>query len=137
MALIRINHHPTVRQLRVFTVAWLMCFGLLALVLRAKGHLPSAIWVAGGALAVPLVGLALPRLLRLVYLGMTYATFPIGWVLSHLILGVVYFLVLTPIGWVLRAFRYDPLSRGFDSTAATYWKSRSGSSPAERYFRQH
>ena len=137
MSLIRINHHPSRSQLRVFAAAWLVCFGLLAIAVRAKGHSQAAIWIAGFALGVPAIGLVAPKLLRLVYLGMTYLTFPVGWVISHVILAAVYYLVLTPIGLILRLFRYDPLARGFDRSASTYWKSRGAPVPAERYFRQH
>ena len=137
MSLLRINRHPSTRQLRVFAVAWLVCFGILALSVRAKGHSAAALWIGGFALVIPVIGLVVPKRLRLVYLGMTYATFPIGWVVSHVILAVMYYVVLTPIGLLLRLFRYDPLTRRFDPTASTYWKSRSESPPAERYFRQH
>ena len=49
-----------------------------------------------------------------------FAVFPIGWVVSHLLLGVVYFLVLTPIGLTLRALGRDPLERRFDQSASSY-----------------
>jgi hypothetical protein len=137
MSLLRINRHPSQRQLRVFAAAWLLCFGLLAIALRAKGHPLTSLWVGGLAIVIPAVGLAAPKMLRLVYLGMTYATFPIGWVISHVILAAVYFLVLTPMGLILRLFRYDPLTRQFDRAAPTYWKLRRETSSAARYFRQH
>ena len=137
MSLIRINHHPSRRQLRVFAVAWLLFFGSLALALWTKDRVHPAAWLGGFSLCLFVVGLVLPQSLRWVYLGMTYATFPIGWVLSHVVLAVVYYFALTPIGWILRLFRYDPLTRRFDRAASSYWKTRAEPSTAERYFRQH
>ncbi len=137
MSLIRINHHPSRQQLRVFAIAWLVCFGSLAFAMWTKSRTLPAVWIGGFALGVSMVGLVAPKLLRVVYLGMTYMTFPIGWVLSHVILAVVYYFALTPIGWILRLVQYDPLTRRFDRTASTYWKTRAEPSAAERYFRQH
>lgn len=137
MSLIRINHHPSRRQLRVFAVAWLLFFGSLAFALWTKGRVHPAMWVGGFALGVSIVGIVSPKSVRWAYLGMTYATFPIGWVLSHVILAIVYYFALTPIGWILRLFRYDPLTRRFDPAASSYWKARDEPVPAERYFRQH
>jgi hypothetical protein len=137
MSLIRINHHPSVRQLRVFAGAWLIFFGLLAIFLRAKGHQYAAIAVGGIAIGVPSVGLAAPEVLRLAYLGLSYATFPIGWVISHAILAALYYVVFTPVGLLLRLFDYDPLDRRIDRAATTYWKPRDKPSSVDRYFRQH
>jgi hypothetical protein len=137
MSLIRIDRNPGIRQLRVFAGAWLVCFGGMAIVLRAKGHPYAAMGIGVMAIGVPSIGLAAPRVLRLVYLGLTYLTFPIGWAISHAILACLYFCVFTPVGLLLRLFGHDPLSRKFDRDASTYWKPRPESAPANRYFRQH
>lgn len=137
MSLIRINHQPNPSQLRVFAGAWLLFFGTLAAFTWVKDQRVAAMWLAAGAVAIPVTGLLAPAWLRLVYLGMCYATWPIGWVVSHAILALVYYVVLTPIGLTLRVFRYDPLSRRFDRSAESYWKARGVAPPPERYFRQH
>jgi hypothetical protein len=138
MSLIRINHRPGSRQLRVFAGAWLIFFGLLAIFLRAKGHQYTAVAVGGIAIGIPSIGLAVPEVLRLAYLGLSYATFPIGWVISHAILAALYYLVFTPVGLLLRLFDYDPLERRIDRAVSTYWKPRDErSSSVDRYFRQH
>jgi hypothetical protein len=53
------------------------------------------------AVAVPAVGWFSPRFLRLVSVGMSYAAFPVGFVVSHVVLALVYYGVLTPIIIVL------------------------------------
>lgn len=137
MSLIRIDHHPSRRQLAVFGVIWAVFFGVVGwIVLRRTGSLPAtgAIWTM--AAAVPLVGAAVPELLRIVYLGMAYATFPIGFVLSHVIVALVYYLVLVPTGLLMRLFGYDPMYRRFDREAETYWIARKPDEDVKRYFRQ-
>jgi hypothetical protein len=137
MSLIRINRNPSPRQLAVFGLAWLVFLGAFGLVRWLRGrHVAGEIaWVL--AAVVPLAGLFMPRFLRLVYLAMSYATYPIGYVMSHVVLAAAYYLALTPIGLTMRLFRYDPLSRRFDSKAPSYWKPRSGPKSVEDYFRQN
>jgi hypothetical protein len=61
-------------------------------------------------------------------------TFPVGWVLSHIILDVAYLAVIAPIGSVLRLF-HDPMQRRFDRKANSYWIPRE-QPERTRYFRQ-
>jgi len=41
--------------------------------------------------------------------------------LKHVLLLFVFYLIITPLGVVLRLFRYDPLRLNFDHTQKTYW----------------
>ena len=137
MSLIRIDHDPSRRQLAVFGIAWLVFFAALGGIVFARGGSPltaAAIWAL--AVVVPAVGWCLPGVMRIVYLAMAYAAFPIGIVISHLLLMAVYYLVLTPTGLLMRLFGYDPMQRDFDSQAETYWHPRPEHTKIERYFRQ-
>lgn len=70
------------------------------------------------------------------YRGWMFAAMPIGWTVSHLILGLVFYLVFTPVGLALRALGKDPMCRGFDPTATTYWQPHRQQPNPGRYFRQ-
>ncbi len=48
----------------------------------------------------------------------------LGWVNSHLILGLVYVVVLQPIALVMRLLGHDPLRRRWDPNATTYREVR-------------
>jgi hypothetical protein len=137
MPLIRINRNPNGRQLLVFGLAWLAFGGILGLKLRLHGHgsVAEAAWIL--AAGVPLAGAFNPGLLRRIYLGLSYTTYPLGLVVSFLFLAVAYYLVLTPIGLAMRLFHYDPLSRRFDSKAKSYWQRRTPAKSVESYFRQN
>jgi hypothetical protein len=65
-----------------------------------------------------------------------YAAYPIGWVVSHVLLGLIYFGLLTPVGWLMKLFGYDPMERRFDRAAASYWVERERQTDAGRYFKQ-
>ena len=136
MSLIRIEKNPSTRQLLVFGIAWLVFFGSWAAVcwLRGRHAAAEALWAA--AAAVPLAGAASRPVLRYAYLGMSYATYPVGFVVSYVVLALVYFLALTPIGLTMRLLGHDPLSRKFEPGAKSYWKQRGKTKTAESYFNQ-
>jgi hypothetical protein len=137
MKLIRIEHNLSRRQLTVFSLCWLAALGILGgLVLLRGGPLRVAVVAWTAAVALPAVGWPLPAALRIVYLGMAYAAFPVGLVVSHVILAVVYYLMLTPIGLVMRLVGHDPMRRRFDPRAESYWVERKPDEDVSRYFRQ-
>jgi ABC-type uncharacterized transport system permease subunit len=137
MSLIRIDKNPSGRQLVVFACAWAAFFGAWGFAFWHRGRHGAAegLWVAAGV--VPLAGAASRKLLSHVYVGMSYATYPLGYVVSHVVLALVYFLALTPIGLTMRLLGHDPLSRKFDPGAKTYWKKREKAKSAESYFNQN
>ena len=138
MGVIDVNTDPSTRQLRQFGLLWLFFLGLLGAFSWFKAGLPPmavVLWIL--AVAVPAVGWFSPRFLRLVFVGMSYAAFPVGFVVSHVVLAVVFYGVLTPIGLMMRIFGYDSMKRRFDADTDSYWVERdpSGTEP-KRYFRQ-
>jgi hypothetical protein len=137
MSLIRISKHPTGRQLLVFGIAWALCFGGLGLSAwrHGRGGLGAAVGIL--AAAVPLAGLVSRPFLRLAYVGLSYATYPIGVAVSYIVLAFTYFVALTPIGLIMRVFGHDPLARKFDPQAATYWVTRPKAKAPETYFKQN
>jgi hypothetical protein len=136
MSLIRINRAPGGRQLVVFAAAWLVVLGLLGWESWHRGRLPAAEAAWALAAAIPIGGLVSRGFLRHVYIALSYATYPVGFVVSHVLLALVYYLALTPIGLTMRLFRHDPLARRFDRKAQSYWTTRGGAKPAESYFKQ-
>jgi hypothetical protein len=137
MAMIDINWDPSRRELRQFGGLCILFFGGLS-AWAWFGH-ESSLWATvAGTAAVVLggLGLAAPGLLRWVFVGWTLAAFPIGWTISHILMAIIYFGLITPIGLVMRAVGYDPMEREFDRQATTYWKKHEQSQDVGRYFRQ-
>ncbi|MCB1120407.1 MAG: hypothetical protein KJT03_02560 [Verrucomicrobiae bacterium] len=137
MSLIRINHQPSRKDLRVFAVLWLIFLGGFGILAYNKAQVVAAIVLLGLALVVGLLGIILPRSVRLVYVGSAYATYPIGFVVSFLLLTVIYFLILTPIGLIMRVLGHDPLSRKFDPNRPSYWQPKEGQKNPASYFKQY
>jgi len=137
--MVEINWHPTERQLRQFGCWFLPGFLLLAglIVWHRSGSLwpwPALLWLVG--LAGALVGWYRPSLLRPVFVGLTCAAFPVGWLVSHVILAVAFYCVFTPVGLLMRLLGYDPLRRRFDPAADSYWVPRDNERDVRSYFRQ-
>ncbi|WP_221031921.1 SxtJ family membrane protein [Actomonas aquatica] len=137
MSLIKINRHPSPKDLRVFATLWLLFLGVFGFVAQHRGasNLAWTLWSLAGLVGA--LGWIVPPAVRWVYLAAIYITSPIGFVLSHVILGLVYYLVLTPIGLIMRALGRDPLERRYDPTQTSYWKPRAGQRPPASYLKQH
>ena len=58
-----------------------------------------------------ILGLTSPRLLQYPYKAWMALGHALGWVNSHIILGLVFIVVLQPIAYVMRLTGYDPLRR--------------------------
>ncbi len=137
MSLIQIDHNPSRRELGVFGFVWLAFFGIVGgIVLSNSDSLPATAVIWSVAAIVPVVGWMMPALMRVVYVGLAYAAFPIGFVVSHVILLAIFYLVLTPLGLLMRLSGYDPMSSSFDAEATTYWCPRDKKDSLEEYFRQ-
>jgi hypothetical protein len=138
MSVVQINTNPSRKQLNQFGFIWIgfvALFGVVAWFKFANSGLARGLWVA--AIVVPIVGWAMPSFMRLVFVGMSYLAWPIGFVVSHVVLAAVYYLVLTPIGLLTRFFGYDSMKRKFDPGVESYWVERSPDAvEPTRYFRQ-
>lgn len=137
MALVDLNTDPSAKDLRVFGLLLPLFFAVFG---WAIGHrsgsqaAASAVWAAGAG--VVLVYFVQPPVRRPVFVGWSYLTYPIAWVVSHVILGAVYFVVVTPIGLLVRRLREDPMERQWDPATPSYWVRREPERDVPRYFRQ-
>ncbi|MXZ24435.1 MAG: hypothetical protein F4Y80_06115 [Caldilineaceae bacterium SB0665_bin_21] len=136
--LIEIDPNPSSRQLHWFGFLLGAFCALAGGMVRWRLDAPgtaAVIWAIGGVLSV--LYWIVPAWRRSIYLGWLYAVFPVGWAVSHCLLVIVYFLVITPMGLVKRLVKGDPLGRTPDPSALSYWTPRETKPQAQRYFRQY
>ncbi|MFQ5423095.1 MAG: SxtJ family membrane protein [Phycisphaerae bacterium] len=142
MAIIKIDWHPDARTLRSFGLIGFCAFGAFSLLALGRvwmfAKLPANAWVVLGPLAVGcgLLALTAPRLLRPLYLLLSVVGYPIGLVVSHVVLFVIFYFVVTPVGLVFKAIGRDAMHRRWDAAAASYWVRRRSPESVKRYFRQ-
>lgn len=135
--MIEINWNPTRKDLRIFAVLEVIFFGVIAtLIYRRTGSVGVGCSVFAAAVLVGTIGWFVPAFMRRVYIGWMMAVFPIGWIVSHLVMAGIFFLVIWPIGLMMRLCGRDPMQRRFDRTAASYWIRRKPDTGKQRYFRQ-
>ena len=136
--MIEINFHPSKRDLKIFAILLIVFFSFVASWLRFKHDMPDAARVVlAVSVVLGIVCFFVPTVSRIVYVGWMIAVFPIGWVVSHVLLAVIYFGVFTSFGMIMRLLGHDPMQRKFDPTATTYWIRRAEQPKPERYFRQY
>ncbi len=135
--MIEIRWDADQKFLRQFAALFVLFFAIVG-GLHYYNHgtlqVPAILWTIGTVIGV--TGFIYTPFIRWVYLGWMIAIYPIAWTVSVVILAIVLYLVVTPIGLIMRMIGRDPLHREFDSEAATYWVPRRQVSDTSRYFRQ-
>ncbi len=133
-----IRWKPDRKTLGEFSEAGLFALGMVAAPLayfRGRSSLGVAFWTL--AVLIRLVGLVRPGWLKPAFVGMSLATWPIGWVASKVALALLYALVFTPIAIVFRLVGRDALNRKLDRDASTYWEPYRPDRRLDRYLRPY
>jgi len=128
---------PSDRLLRQFAGIWVVFFGVIAAWQELHHHRHVlAIGLGVLALTVGPLGLACPRTIRPVFIGWTALVYPIGWTVSRIVLGAIFYGLFTPVAWVFRMTGRDALKLKPQPHAATYWLSKPRAIDKARYLRQ-
>ena len=144
--MIEINLRPDETTLRQFGFIAVVGFGFIAaiawfeLLIFAFGLGEARPYVAGTLAGLAglsaLFSLVYPKANLPIYVGLTIIAFPIGFVLSYVIMGVLFYLLITPVGLFFKLTGRDPLNRRFEPDAESYWVPVGPPRARESYFRQ-
>jgi hypothetical protein len=118
-----VSVRPSPAKLRQFAALWLVFFSILAWWRGSSGGILPGVILVLVALTVGFLGLLKPATIRPVYSGWMVGIFPIGWVVSRLVLAAVYYVIFTPLGIFFRIIGRDPLQLRSKSQAS-YWAPR-------------
>ena len=128
---------PPDKMLRQFAALCLVVFVGLGGWRAYHGHAGTFTWALaafGGVVGV--VGLISPPAIKPIYMAWMVAAFPIGWTVSRVVLGAVYYIVFTPVAFVFRLMRRDALHLQKPGAQPSYWSAKPGGEKPETYFRQ-
>ena len=89
--------------------------------LRLYHGAPFAYPLMGIGIAAAILGLALPFVMRPVYKGGMFVADKISWVMTRLVLTLLFFLVFTPYGLLFRIAGKDLLDRKLHPEKTSYW----------------
>jgi len=113
------------KELREFGLtigAILVILGVVAL-LRSKAAYPYLL--AMGFLLAAL-GLTIPQVLKPLQKAWMAFSIVLGFVMSRVILAIVFYAVMTPMGLLTRILGKDILDQRMDRKEVSYWKKRAG-----------
>lgn len=125
--------NPARKTLQQFGALGVVFFGVVAW--RCYSPNEPSLTVVLGVLAgaFGLAALAYPKALRVVFVGWLMAVFPIGFLVSRLVLAVLFYGCFTPIAMVFRIIGRDALGLKRAPAAETYWRARPATADPARY----
>ena len=121
------NKSTSIKKLREFSLiigfGFPTIIGWLIPVIYSHHFIVWTLWVGITAL---FLGLIAPKILYLPYRLWMQIGDLLGWFNSHVILGIVFFLVLLPISFLMKLIGYDPLriKRKVTKTYKEYRKNK-------------
>jgi hypothetical protein len=119
------DHAATRKELRQFGLLVGTVFtviGLWPLVFRGE---PLRLWAIGiGGLLIAFGGI-LPSVLAPVHRGWMWVGHILGWVNTMILLGIMFYALVTPMGLVFRLMGKDTMRQAFAESSTTYRVVRS------------
>lgn len=109
--------------------------GLIGLVRLWKGHGGAEYFLIAAGLLI-FFGLFAPALLRPVQKVWMIFALLLGWVMTRVILSLVFYLAITPIGIIMRLSGKDPLDEKYPDKRATFWTPKGQKRTRESYEKQ-
>jgi len=138
MALVEINWNPDSKDLRNFgrigVIASVVIAALLHLIKGLAIKWCLVIFAVG--LAIFICSVISIKATKWIYLALTSVAFPIGMVISFIVMAIFYYVLLMSVGLIFRLIGYDPMRRKFDSNAESYWVRHRPCDDIKRYFHQ-
>jgi hypothetical protein len=128
---------PSSKDLNILALIFLVIPGLIgAYTLFWKGSSSGYVWIGAGA--VLCLARVIPSLFRGIYHFWVGLSVIMGFFVSRILLTIIFFLVIMPLGLIMRVTGRDPMDRKWDPDAASYWIKREQESDTsmERYGKQ-
>jgi len=119
-----IKTHPSSKELRTFGLIVGGVFGLVGLWPILFRHAPPRTWALTLALLLAIPAALYPSLLAHPHKWWMRLGHVLGWINTKLILSLFFYIILVPVGLVLRAIGRDPMQRRYDPEASSYRQQR-------------
>lgn len=118
------DHRFQVKELRQFGLLVGGVFSVIGLWPMFLREEPLRLWaVVLGSLLILLGSLA-PTWLAPIHRGWMWVGHVLGWINTRIILGVIFYGLITPIGIVFRMLGKDTMRQSFSDTSSTYRVNR-------------
>ncbi|MFA5410478.1 MAG: SxtJ family membrane protein [Candidatus Omnitrophota bacterium] len=109
--------------LRKFGIIMGIAFLVIALIILFRDqHNPVSVYIT--SLIFFISAVAMPGLLKPIYIAWMKLAFILGWLNTRLILVIIFYLIFIPIGLMIKLFRMDLLDRKIEKGKDSYWKKK-------------
>lgn len=133
-----VTRPPAPRVVRQFGGVCLLLFGGLGLYRAlALGHVTSGYGLVGFGVLCLVLGWAAPGLFRWFFTAAMLVAFPIGFVVSQVMLAVLFFVVFLGVGLFLRLKGADSLGLNRKPAGVSYWETKPLPTDPGRYLKQY
>ncbi len=117
--MMHVKKETTTKELRNFGLLVGAVFGIIACWPAFQGH-PVRVWAAIISFVLVCPAIISPALLQLPYRCWMTVGSGLGWVNTRIILALLYFAAVMPVGLLLRMLGRSPLKLHFDPAATSY-----------------
>ncbi len=145
-SLTALQFNPSRRTLRQFGFTLSIVLGICALSLSSEtSTLGNALGAQRTSIVVGLAGFAVlssagailaPQVHRWAFVGLSLVTYPIGFLVSHVLMAILFFCLFVPLGLAMRALGKDPMHRRWAPDDPSYWVESRSQREMRDYFRQ-
>ena len=132
----KINWDPTKREIRYFAVTLLIAAVVFSSLLLALGKYRAAGWLGGVGAFLSLVGYIVPTIGRLIYFLWMGVTYVLGRIVSPIVIAIIFYLVVTPMGVIMRIGGKDALRLKKPKGEASYFVDYRDETNKESFGRQ-
>ena len=130
--------NPSQKVLRQFSAAWLVFF--LAIAARqyfSRGHHEAGLVLGALAVFIGGLGLIIPPAVRWLFVSWMVLAFPVGWAISQIMLALMFYGLITPIGLLFRLKGRDLLARKPAANRPSFWMPKQTPEDVRSYSRQY
>ena len=131
----QISSSATIKQIRQFGLLVgivLVAVGCWQLYRQTYPIVRIVLWSIGSFLFAG--GLLWPQILKPFYVSWMLLAHMLSWVNTRIILGVIFYLIFTPIALVMRIVQRDGLQKKINKSASSYWTQRTAPKNIKEHF---
>jgi hypothetical protein len=132
-----VQREPSSRDLTILALIFLVIPGAIgAYSVFLKHSSTGYVWIAAGT--VLCLARLIPPLFKAMYRLWIGLSVVLGYFVSRILLTLIFFLIITPLGLVMRIVGRDPMDRKWDPEATSYWieREQEPDTSIERYGKQ-
>ena len=124
------------KNIRNFSITLSIILMIIGAILFWKKNTDYSVFMIIGVFLLS-SGILIPIILKPIYYVWMIISNILGWIMTHLVLSLLFYLIFTPIGLTVRLFGKQFLELKWDKSQNSYWKKRTSKQwKKEEYERQ-